>query len=126
MSGFLSLMALLISCMGLFGLISITLARRLREISIRKVLGASMMNIVELVNRPIFKILVVVPIIAIPLCYALMDWYLEFCYHGTQTPLTVGPFVYAAVVMAAASAATLSSQLFKAARMSIVDNLKEE
>ena len=119
LSGFLSLMALVISCMGLFGLISVSVARRLKKISIRKVLGASMMNIVELVNKTIFKILVIVPLIAIPLCYVLMDWYLEFCYHGSQTPLTAGPFLYAALM-------TLSSQILKAARMNIVDTLREE
>ena len=61
---FTALMALLISCMGLFGLASQNIARRMKEISVRKVLAASVAHVTQLVNRSFLLILVIAAVIA--------------------------------------------------------------
>jgi len=125
LSSFIALIALIISCMGLFGLVSVSIIRRLKEISIRKVVGASIINIVKLLNKNILKIIIISSIIAIPLCYIMMDWYLDYCY-AFRTPITVWPFIIAALVMIGSSLLSVLSQIIKGARINVVDCLKEE
>ena len=75
-------MAIVISCLGLFGLAAYTTEQRTKEIGIRKVLGASVGNIVLLLNKQ-FSILVIIAILtAVPLSYyAASQWLSEFAYR---------------------------------------------
>ena len=122
---FCGLIALLISCMGLFGLISISIVKRIKEISIRKVLGASLSNIMKLVSGNILKIMIISSIIAVPLCYFFAILLLDSSYSN-RTPITVAPFLVAASILIGTSLLTVFSKIIGAARTNIVDNLKEE
>jgi len=124
-SCFIGFIALVISCMGLFGLISVSIVKRIREISIRKILGSSLLEIIALLNRNNLKILSISLIISIPLCYFWMDWFLDFCY-GVRTPLTMTPFIAATALIVCTSLLTVLSQIIKGAKTSIVDSLREE
>ncbi len=125
LSCFVGLIALLISCMGLFGLISLNIVRRLKEISIRKVFGASMQNIVKLLSKNLAKILIISSLIAVPLCYfftfSMMD-----SYFSTRSPITVTPFLLALAILVITSVLTALSHIIKAAYVNIADTLREE
>ena len=125
LGSFCGLIALLISCVGLFGLLSISIVKRTKEISIRKVLGASISNIMQLLSGNILKIMIISSIIGAPLCYffavSLMD-----SYFSIRTPMTLTPFLIAAFILISTSVLTVLSQILKAARMNIVDRLREE
>jgi hypothetical protein len=125
LGSFCGLIALLISCVGLFGLLSISIVKRTKEISIRKVLGASISNIMQLLSGNILKIMIISSIIGAPLCYffavSLMD-----SYFSIRTPMTLTPFLIAAFILISSSVLTVLSQILKAARMNIVDRLREE
>jgi hypothetical protein len=124
-SSFSGIVALLISCVGLFGLISINIVKRTKEISIRKVLGASIWKIVKLLSESILKIMVISSIIAAPLCYLFTVSLLD-SYFSTRAPITAAPFLIAAFILISTSILTVLSQILKAARMNIVDRLREE
>jgi len=125
LSVFGGLIALLISCMGLFGLISISIVKRIKEISIRKVLGASFSNIMKLVSGHILTVMIISSIIAVPLCYFFTVSLLD-SYFSMRTPITAAPFLIAASILIGTSLLTVLSKIIGAARTNIVDNLKEE
>jgi len=111
--------------MGLFGLISVNIVRRLKEISIRKVFGASMQNIVKLLSKNLAKILIISSLIAVPLCYfftlGMMD-----SYFSTRSPITATPFLLALTILIMTSVLTVLSHIIKAAYANIADILREE
>lgn len=77
-----TLLAILISCLGLFGLIALTLAERTKEIGVRKILGASALNITWLVSRQFVVLLLIASIIAIPVAiYGMQNWLKNFAYQ---------------------------------------------
>lgn len=86
---FTAIMALLISCMGLFGLASQNIANRMKEISIRKVLGASLFHVTQVVNRRYLILLSIAALVATPVSYLMLTALLDevFAYH-----IGVGPF----------------------------------
>ncbi|MFQ5629183.1 MAG: ABC transporter permease, partial [bacterium] len=77
---FIAVVALLISCMGLFGLVSLNIEKRRKEFSIRKVLGANIRHIMALVNRQFVVLLVVATIVAVPAGYFILDMLLDEVY----------------------------------------------
>ena len=85
---FVALMALIISCMGLFGLASQNIARRMKEISIRKVLGASVGRVAVRVNRAFIIQVFLAAVTAIPLSYFFLTALLNAMY---AFPMTIGP-----------------------------------
>ncbi len=88
---FIAGLALMIACMGLYGLASQTVARRMREVSIRKVLGASIPHVTQIVNRSFLVIIVIAAVIATPLGYYAMDALLNEVWSD---PVTMGPFPF--------------------------------
>ena len=107
-------MALLIASMGLYGLASQNTARRMKEIGIRKVLGASVGHVAGLVNRTFLFILLIAALIAMPLSYLMLNALLDaiFAYH-----VTIGwlPFAIAFGCVMLTAAAAVSTQVFKVA-----------
>jgi putative ABC transport system permease protein len=83
-------LAVLIACLGLFGLMAFTAARRRKEIGVRKVLGASVANIVVLLSTNFLKPIGVAFLIATPLTYLAMQRWLE----GFAYSLEIGPGVF--------------------------------
>jgi len=109
---FIAIVALLIACMGLYGIASQKVARRLREISIRKVLGASIPHLAGKVNRSFMIVLIIAAIISAPLGYVAMDALLNSVYAD---PIPIGPsgFVFSFALVLGTAALTISSHIRK-------------
>ncbi|MBS1544111.1 MAG: ABC transporter permease [Bacteroidetes bacterium] len=112
---FVSAIALVLSCMGLYGLISYNLTRRLKEFSIRKVFGASAGNIFKLMNNDYLWIVLTAFIIGAPLGYYLMDRML-YAVYPYPLPFPVWPFLVTISVMVFTVAITISTQLGRVLR----------
>jgi len=122
--GFFSLIAIIIAALGLFGLASFTAQQRIKEIGIRKVLGATVSQIVWLLSTR-FTLLVMLAIaIATPLAWYSMDQWLEnFAY---QIDMPVWAFVLAGVSAIVIAWLTISYQSVKAAIVNPVNSLRSE
>ena len=116
--------AILISCLGLFGLAAFMAERRVREIGIRKVFGASISNIVGLLLKEFSKGVVIANIIAWPTAYIIMDKWLR----GFEYRISIGfeIFVISGLVVLAIALITVTFQAIKAALTNPVEVLKYE
>ncbi len=119
-----SVLAILISSLGLFGLSAFTAEQRTKEIGVRKVLGASVASIVALFSQDFLKLVSVSIIIAVPLAwYAIHQWLQNFAY---KIAIEWWVFVLASVVVMGISLLTVSFQSIKAALMNPVKSLRSE
>jgi ABC-type antimicrobial peptide transport system permease subunit len=116
--------AIFISCIGLFGLVSFTVVQRTKEIGIRKVLGASVANIVVLLSRDFFWLVLVAILVGSPIAWLLAnDWLADFAYRiDTQWWI----FAAAGVIAVALALATVSIQAIRAAVANPVESLRDE
>lgn len=117
-------LTILIACFGLFGLSLYTVRKRIKEIGVRKVLGASVSSIVMLLSRDIIKLVVIANIIAFPIAWWIMNsWLNDFAYR-----IAIGWWVFAGALALALLIAmcTLSFQAIKAALMNPVKSLRTE
>ena len=116
--------AILISCLGLFGLAAFTAERRLKEIGIRKALGASDFSIVRLLSGDFTKMVLVAIIIALPLSYlAAQRWLQDFAFH---IELRWWYFAGAGLLALLIAWFTVGLQTVKAARVNPVECLRDE
>lgn len=119
-----SVLAVVIACLGLFGMAAYTAAQRTKEIGIRKVLGASSSGLVLLLSREMGKFILFANIIAWPMAYwAAARWLQDFPY---RTPIHFWIFPVAAVLVLAIGFLTTAYQSFKAAASDPVDTLRYE
>ncbi|MEM1338801.1 MAG: ABC transporter permease [Bacteroidota bacterium] len=119
-----SFLAIILSCMGLFALASYTMARRTKEIGIRKVNGATITQILSLLNKDFVKWVGLAFIIAIPISwYAMHQWLQEF---AEKTTLSWWIFALAGVSALVIALLTASWQSFKAAIVNPVEVLRDE
>ena len=119
-----AVIAIFISCTGLFGLASFMAAQRTREIGIRKVLGATVSSLVALLYRDFLRLVVLALLIAAPLSWWAMDrWLHDFAY---RTNLSWWIFAAAGVLAVTVSLITVGIQGFRAARVSPVKSLRNE
>jgi putative ABC transport system permease protein len=118
------LVAVVIACLGLFGLSAYTAERRTKEIGIRKVLGASTVSVLTLLTKESLMLVGVATMIAWPAAYIIADHFLQR--YAYRVDIGVGPFVLSAAVAIAAALATVSYQAIRAARANPVDSLKYE
>jgi putative ABC transport system permease protein len=119
-----SILAVIIGCLGLFGLVSFTAERRTKEIGIRKVLGSSVRSIVVLLCRRFFILVLAANLLAWPIAYTAMKiWLQNFPY-----PVNIGisVFVGTALLTLLVALLTVSYQAFKAARIDPVKSLRYE
>ena len=119
-----AVLAIIISCLGLLGLASYSTMQRTREIGIRKILGASVPNIVNLLSKDFLKLVAVAVIIASPLAwYAMHTWLQDFAYR-----ISIGWWVFVVAAFAATLIAlmTVSFQAIKAAVSNPVKSLRTE
>ncbi len=117
-------LAIIISCLGLFGLASFTAERRTKEIGIRKILGASIWRIVRLLSSDFTMMVLLSITIALPLSYWMADKWLDgFAYH---IDLKWWFFVIAGLAALLISWFTVGLQTIKAARINPVESLKDE
>lgn len=116
--------AIIISCLGLFGLAAFTVERRLKEIGIRKTLGSSSIHIVYLLSRDFTRLVFISVLIALPVGYLLVkDWLGQFAY---QVSLSIWVFLGAGLIALFIAWLTISSQAIRAARTNPVDCLRDE
>jgi putative ABC transport system permease protein len=123
-SGVFSVLAVLIGCLGLFGLAAFTAEQRTKEIGIRKVLGASVPNIVILLVKDFIKQVGLAFIIGSPLAYFFMNrWLQNFAY---STDIRVDSILLAGALALGITLLTVSYQAIKAAIAEPVDSLRYE
>ena len=122
--GWMSAVAIVISCMGLFGLVALAAVRRTKEIGIRKVLGATTSSVLLLMSREFGWLVVVANVIAWPVAYFVLNRWLAF--YAYRIDIGVGWFVLAGVGVLAVALATVSGQTWLAARANPADALRHE
>jgi len=119
-----TVLAVLLACLGLFGLVSFSASRRVKEIGIRKVLGAGRWGIVTLLAGDLLRLVVLAALIAGPLAWWAMNrWLQAFAY---RIPVYWWVIVGAGIAAAAIALATMIAQALKAARANPIDALKYE
>jgi putative ABC transport system permease protein len=119
-----TIMAIFIGCMGLFGLAAFSAEQRIKEIGIRKVLGASVFSITALLSKSFVRLVFISSLIGFPLAWwAMNKWLQDFSYR-----ITIGwwVFVVAGVAALAIALLTVSLQAIKAARANPIKNLRTE
>ncbi|QHW01325.1 FtsX-like permease family protein [Spirosoma endbachense] len=124
LSAIVSLLAIFISCLGLFGLASFMAEQRTKEIGIRKVLGASVTNLWGLLSRDFVQLVIVSCLIASPIAwYAMNQWLESYTYKIT---IGIGVFLVVLILALAITLLTISYQAIKAALLNPVKSLKSE
>lgn len=124
LSGYFAGFAILISCLGLFGLAAFTAERRLKEIGIRKALGSSSANIVLLLSGDFTRMVLLSIILGLPTSYWLLaQWLQRFAFHIELTPWY---FVAAGAIALFIAWLTVASQAIKASRVNPVECLHME
>ena len=116
--------AIFISCMGLFGLVAFTTRQRTKEIGIRKVLGASVTQIVQLLSKDFLRLVILGIVIASPIAYwAMSKWLQDFAY---QVDISWWIFALAGVVAIVIALLTVSYQAIRTALANPVKSLRTE
>jgi len=119
-----SAIAVIIACLGLFGLSTFTAEQRTKEIGVRKVLGASVASIVSLLSKDFLKLVLIAIVIAVPAgWYWMRIWLQDFAY---KTSIDWWIFALAGVLSLVIAIVTISFQSIKAALMNPVESLKSE
>ncbi|HMH20876.1 MAG TPA: ABC transporter permease [Puia sp.] len=122
--GYFTVIAILISCLGLFGLAAFSAEQRTKEIGVRKVLGASVNTIVSLLSVDFLKLILVSVVIASPIAWWVMNkWLQGFAY---RQPLDWMIFVYTALIAVLIGIFTIGFQSVKAALANPVKSLRSE
>ncbi|MBA7661266.1 hypothetical protein ES703_69281 [subsurface metagenome] len=122
--GVFAALTILIGCLGLFGLVAFAAERRTKEIGIRKVLGASVQQIVGMLSREFVILVLVANVLAWPVAwYAMNRWLQNFAY---RIDLSWWIFVLAGALALVIALATVSTQAIKAATANPVDSLRYE
>jgi putative ABC transport system permease protein len=117
-------LAILISCLGLWGLVTYASQQRTKEIGIRKVLGASVKAILILLTRDFLVMVFIAFVVASPLTYYFMqDWLSNFAFH---IDIEWGTFVIAGITLITVALLTVSIQTMKAALTNPIKSLKAE
>lgn len=117
-------LALLLACLGLFALATYAVERRTKEISIRKVMGASVTNIVTLLSKDFLKLLGIALVIAAPLAwFAMRRWLEGFAYHVSLGP---GLFLLVGAGVLVVAFLTVGAQAVRAALANPAEHLRNE
>lgn len=118
------ILAIIIACLGLFGLSAFTAEQRRKEIGIRKVLGASVSNLIQLLFSGYTRLLVISLIIGLPAAFMAMNsWLEDFAYH---TEIGFGVMILSAMVALLIAWLTVTYQSLRAARLNPAENLRAE
>ncbi len=119
-----SFMAILVACLGLFGLATHNLETRTKEIGVRKVLGISSKQILVLLSREFALLIAIAFVIAVPLSYQLLEqWLNQFAY---RVDIALWPFALSGAVTLAVAMATVGYHALRAARINPVESLRYE
>jgi putative ABC transport system permease protein len=119
-----AMLAIVIACLGLWGLASFTTTQKLKEISIRKVMGASVQNIVTLMSGQFIKLVLIACLIALPLAwYGINTWLDEFAF---RIDLALDLFLVPVVILVVICLVTVSFQIIKGANANPAKVLRSE
>ncbi|WP_370636060.1 ABC transporter permease [Flagellimonas sp. CMM7] len=124
LSGIFTALAILISCLGLFGLTSFVAEQRTKEIGVRKVLGASVFNVWNMLSKDFLKLVIISCFIAVPIAYYVMNgWLQEYPYR-----VILKWWIFALAMLGAMGVTilTVSFQAIKAARSNPIKSLRTE
>ncbi len=119
-----TIIAIIICCLGLFALAAFSAEQRIKEIGVRKVLGASVGNIVGLLSKDFLKLVIIATVIASPIAwYVMNEWLKNFAYRTSISwvvfAITIGAAIFIAII-------TVSFQAIKAALSNPVKSLRSE
>lgn len=117
-------LAIFVSCLGLFGLTSFSTAQRIKEVSIRKILGASVSELMALLSLSFIKLIGIAILISLPVAYFIMNYWLQ--HFELRTSLSWWLFVLTAMLILVVSILTISWQTYRAAKTKAIDALKYE
>jgi ABC-type antimicrobial peptide transport system permease subunit len=124
LAGIVAVLAIFISCLGLFGLASFTAEQRVKEIGVRKVLGASVLNLWQLLSKNFVILVLISCTLAIPVAWYLMkEWLKSYEY---RISIGIGVFVSVIFISGAITLITVSFQAIKAAIANPVKSLRTE
>jgi len=119
-----TVLAIVIACVGLFGLSSFTVERRTKEIGIRKVMGATEVQVVTLIAKEFVVLVIISMIIAMPIAGKLMhDWLQNYVYHEG---LSIFVFIYPGLIAFLLTLLTISVHANRAARLNPADSIQTE
>lgn len=119
-----SILAILIACLGLFGLATYMAEQRTKEIGVRKVLGASVVNVVAMLSKDFLKLVIIAALIAFPVAWWVMHrWLQDFVY---RINISWWIFIIAAVIALLIALLTVGFQAIKAAIANPVKSLRTE
>jgi putative ABC transport system permease protein len=119
-----ALLAIVIACLGLFGLAAYIAERKRKEIGVRKVLGASVPQIIRLLSFDFMKLVLVALLVGIPVAYwSMSQWLKGFVY---KVDVSAEAFVYAGFLLLLITFGTISYQAIKSAKMNPVNSLRSE
>jgi putative ABC transport system permease protein len=117
-------LAIVLACLGLFGLSSYSVQQRIKEIGVRKILGASVNNIVVLISGSFVRLTCIALLIALPLAWwSMTEWLSDFAYRTKNDP---GPYAIAGLTVILLSMFTVAFQALRAAKSNPVNNLRTE
>ncbi len=124
LAGFFTIIAVFISCLGLFGLASFVVEQRTKEIGIRKVLGASVANLWQMLSKDFVVLVIISSAISIPISsYFMTRWLQNYEY---RTEISVWIFITASMSALLITLLTVSFQTLKAAITNPVESLRSE
>jgi len=116
--------AIFIACLGLFGLSAFAITQRIKEIGIRKVLGASVSQIVSMISKDFLKLVIIAALIAFPIAwYAMHNWLEDFAY---RINIAWWVFLTAGIMATLVALITISFQAIKAALSNPAKSLRTE
>ena len=124
LSEYFGVIAIFLSCLGLFGLAAFTAESRKKEIGVRKVLGASMVGILSLITQDFIKLVAISVLIAIPVGWYFANSWLES--YAFQTDLSWWIFAVSGLLLVLIALVTVGFQAYKAASSNPVNSLRSE
>ncbi|MFZ1805823.1 MAG: ABC transporter permease [Cyclobacteriaceae bacterium] len=123
--GFLGFLAITISCLGLLGMVVLTVESKTKEIGIRKVMGASISGMIVMLSKDFLKLIVIASCIALPLTYLFFDK-VYFRSQHYKIPIGATEIVLSIIIILSFGLATILSQTMKAAQANPVDTLRND
>lgn len=123
-AGWFTIITIIIACLGLYGLATFTAEQRIKEVGVRKVLGAGVLQLVYMLSRDFTYPVIISFLLAAPVaCYFMNRWLSDFAYHA---PINITVFLITFIWMIVLAWLTVGYRTFKVARSNPVDSLKEE
>jgi putative ABC transport system permease protein len=121
---FVGILALLVACLGLLGIANYSARVKIKEIGIRKILGANTAGLVRLLSRDFMRLLLIATVIAVPIAYYVNSLFTQS--FSNRAGLRIEYFLFAALLMVAFGLAAILSQTIRASLANPVDSLKHE